>query len=135
MERMVALDELMPIREDGRLIGYARSLWNITLEGVEKSHHNLITTFIVNHMYGYILDKIKFESKLIIRHIEQKFHCVISYMKVWRAKKKVFEMWFDKYEASYDNLSRMLSCIVQRNHVSVYDFYELTRLSGGPSIL
>jgi hypothetical protein len=45
-----------------------------------------------NHMYGYILDKINFEPKLIIRHIEKQFHYTISYMKTWRDNQKVFEM-------------------------------------------
>jgi len=38
-------------------------------------------------MYGFILDKMDYEPKLIIRNIEKKtFHYTISYVKAWRAK-------------------------------------------------
>ena len=82
-----------------------------------------------------ILDKIDYEPALIIRDIEQNFQYVISYAKAWRAKQKVFEMWFGTYEASYDNLPRMLEAIVHRNPESVFDTYNVPSLSGGPSIL
>ena len=49
--------------------------------------------------------------------------------------KKVFEMRFGTYEASYDNLPRMLEAIVQRNPESAFDTYSVPSLSGGPSIL
>ena len=39
-------------------------------------------------MYGVILDKMDYESALIIRDIEQNFQYVISYAKAWRAKQK-----------------------------------------------
>ena len=51
------------------------------------------------------------EPELIIRDIEQNFQYVISYAKAWRAKQKVFEMRFGTYEASYDNLPRMLEAM------------------------
>ena len=108
---------------------------NCSLEGVEQSHRNLTSAFVANHMYRYIVEKFNFEPKLIIRHIEQDFHYTISYIKAWRAKQKVFEMRFGTYEASYDNLPRMLSCIAERNHGSFYDIYQIPSMSGGPSIL
>ena len=60
---------------------------------------------------------------------------MISYAKAWRAKQKVFEMRFGTYEASYDNLPRMLEAIVNRNPGSAFDTYSVPSLSGGPSIL
>ena len=53
---------------------------------------------------------------------------MISYAKAWRAKQKVFEMRFGTYEASYDNLHRMLEAIVQRNPVSAFDTYSIPSL-------
>ena len=86
-------------------------------------------------MYGVILDKMDYEPALIIRDIEQNFQYVISFLKAWQAKQKVFEMRFGTYEASYDNLPRMLEAIVHRNPGSAYDTYSVPSLSGGPSIL
>ena len=57
---------------------------------------------------------------------------MISYAK---AKQKVIEMRFGTYEASYDNLPRMLEAIVHRNSGSAFDRYSVLSLSGGPSIL
>ena len=82
-----------------------------------------------------ILDKTDYEPALIITDIEQNFQYVISYAKAWRAKQKVFEMRFGTYEASYDNLPRMLEAIVHRNPGSAYDTYSVPSLSGGPNIL
>ena len=76
-----------------------------------------------------------YEPALIIKDIEQNFQYVISYAKVWRAKQKVFEIRFGTYEASYDNLPRMLETIVHRNPGSAFDTYSVPSLSGGPSIL
>ena len=56
---------------------------------------------------------------------------MISYAKAWRAKQKVFEMRFDTYKASYDNLPRMLEGIVHRNLGSAFDTYSVPSLSGG----
>ena len=58
---------------------------------------------------------------MIVRHIEQTYQYTISYLKAWRAKQRVFEMRFDTYEASYDNLPRMLSQVAARNPGSFYD--------------
>ena len=43
----------------------------------------------------------------------------------------MFEMRFGTYEASYDNLPRMLEAIVHRNPESAYDTYSVPSLSGG----
>ena len=55
-------------------------------------------------MYGFIMDNLNYEPKMIVRHIEQTYQYTISYLKAWRAKQRVFEMRFGTYEASYDNL-------------------------------
>ena len=55
-----------------------------------------------------------YEPKMIVRHIEQTYQYTITYLKAWRAKQKVFEMRFGTYEASYDNLPRMLSQVAAR---------------------
>ena len=72
-----------------------------------------------------------YEPTLIIRDIEQNFQYVISYAKSWRAKQKVFEMKFGTYEASCDNLPRMLEAIVHRNPGSAFDTYSVLSMSGG----
>ena len=61
-------------------------------------------------MYWVILDKIDYEPKLIIRDIDDRFQYKISYAKAWQAKQKVFEMRFGTYEASYDNLLKVIGC-------------------------
>jgi len=86
-------------------------------------------------MYGVILDKIDYEPKLITRDIDDRFQYKISYAKAWRAKQKVFEMRFGTYEASYNNLSHMLSAIMQRNPGSTTDAYIVPSLYGGPRFL
>ena len=101
------------------------------LTGVVGHHRNTTSTFVAKKIYGMILDKMDYESALIIRDIEQNFQYVISYAKAWRAKQKVFEMVFGTYEASYDNLPRMLEAIVQRNPGSAFDTYSVPSLSGG----
>ena len=103
--------------------------------GVEQTHRNITSSFIARHMYGLIIDKMDYEPRLIIRHIEQTFHYTISYVKAWRAKQKVFEMRFGTYEASYDNLHRMLSQVVARNPGSFYGTSLIPTMTRGQSIL
>ena len=81
------------------------------MTGVVGHHRNITSTFVAKKMYGVILDKMDYETALIIRDIEQNFQYVISYAKTWRAKQKLFEMRFGTYEASYDNLPRMLEAM------------------------
>ena len=57
------------------------------------------------------------------------------YLKAWRAKQKVFEMRFDRCEASYDNLRRMLSQVAARNPGSFYDTYLVPTVTTSQSIL
>jgi hypothetical protein len=58
---------------------------------------------------------------MVIRHIQRTYKYSISFIKASRVKQMVFEMRFDTYESSYDNLPRMLSRIVERNLGNYYD--------------
>jgi hypothetical protein len=53
--------------------------------------------------------------------IVEKFRYPISYGKAYMAKKKVMEMKWGTYEASYDNLARLLNTIATLNPGSYYD--------------
>jgi hypothetical protein len=105
------------------------------LEGVEKSHHNLTSDLVAKEMYGLIVDNPDYEPKMIIRQIERKYNYTISYTKAWRAKQKAFEMKFGTFEASYDNLPRMLPNIMDRNPESFFTFSNIPSFTGAPSIL
>jgi hypothetical protein len=94
---------------------------------VQKSHHNLTSQYIANEMYGMIVANLSFELKSIIRHIQEKYKYIISYGKAWSAKQKVFEIRFGTFEAAYDNISRLLVVICQRNSESYYDLKSLDR--------
>jgi 4-alpha-glucanotransferase len=74
-----------------------------------------------NEMYGMIVANLSFEPKSIIRHIQETYKYTISYGKAWSAKKKVLEMMFGTFEAAYDNISRLVAVICQRNSESYYD--------------
>jgi hypothetical protein len=50
-------------------------------------------------------------------------------------RQKVFEMRFNTYEDSYDNMSRMLHKFVDRNLVSYYDVLYFPYSMGGLNIL
>ena len=80
------------------------------LSEVLPSHRNISYNFIAKQIYGSIMDNLNYEPKLIVRHIEQTYQYIISYLKAWRAKQKVFEMRFGTYEASYDKLITYLVC-------------------------
>jgi len=105
------------------------------LQGVEKSHRNMTSSFVANEMYGLIVDNLTYEPKMIIRHIQRTYKYTISYMKAWRAKQKVFEMRFGTYEASYNNLPNMLCKIMDRNPGSYFDLRHFPNPMGGPHIL
>ena len=64
----------------------------------------MTTTFIANEMYGMIMEKLHYEPKMIIKHIERTYKYTISYAKAWQSKQKVFEMRFGNYKASDDNI-------------------------------
>jgi hypothetical protein len=68
-----------------------------------------------------IVENPAFEPKFIILAIEEKFRYQISYGKTYMAKKKVMEMRWGTYEASYDNLPRLLNTIATLNPSSYYD--------------
>nr|CAE04262.3 OSJNBa0089N06.23 [Oryza sativa Japonica Group] len=77
------------------------------LQGVEKYHRNITSAFCG-------------------KHIENKFKYTISYAKAWRAKQKIIEMRYGTFEASYDNLPRLLATIAQRNNNTYYDLHTFT---------
>jgi hypothetical protein len=92
--------------------------------------------FVANEMYGLIIDNLAYEPKIIIRRIQQIYWYSISYIMVWMAKKKVFEMRFDTYtyEALYDNLSDMLCKILERIPIIFY-VWHFSNTMGDSSIL
>nr|CAE02984.2 OSJNBa0043L09.3 [Oryza sativa Japonica Group] len=96
------------------------------LQGVEKYHRNITSAFVASEMYSSVVGNIGFEPKSIIRHIENKFKYTISYAKAWRAKQKIIEMRYGTFEASYDNLPRLLATIAQRNNNTYYDLHTFT---------
>ena len=75
------------------------------LSEVLPSYRYISCDFVAKQMYGFIMDNLNYEPKMIVRHIEMTYQYTISYLKAWRAKQRVFEMRFGTYEASYDNLS------------------------------
>jgi len=91
--------------------------------------------FIPNEIYGLIVDNLLYEPGSIVRHIERTYKYTISYAKAWRAKQKVLEMRFGTYEASYDNLPRLLATIVCHNPGSYYDIKSFPSQSGSANIL
>jgi hypothetical protein len=78
---------------------------------------------------------LSFEPKSIIRHIQKNYKYTISYEKAWSAKQKVLEMSFGTFEATYDNISRLLAVICQRNRRIYYDLKSLDREQDPPFIL
>ena len=92
---------------------------------VLPSHRNISCDFVAKQMYGFIMDNLNYEPKIIVRHIEQTYQYTIS----------VFEMRFGTYEASYDNLPRMLSQVAARNPGSFYDTYLVPAVTRGQRIM
>ena len=95
------------------------------LQGVEKYHRNITSAFIATEMYSGVVHNHGFEPRSIISHIEDKFKYTISYAKAWRAKQKILEMRYGTFEASYDNLPRLLGNIAQRNSNTYFDIHTL----------
>jgi hypothetical protein len=83
--------------------------------------------YIANEMYGMIVANLSFEPKSIIKYIQEKYKYTISYEKAWSAKQKVLEIRFGTFEAAYDNISRLVAVIYQRNSESYYDLKSLDR--------
>jgi hypothetical protein len=71
-------------------------------------------------MYSQIAENPAYEPKYIIRAIGEKFRYKISYGKAYRAK-KVMEMRWSTYEASYKNLPALLNKIAVLNPSTYYD--------------
>ena len=104
------------------------------LSEVLPSHRNISCDFVVKQIYGLIMDNLNYEPKMIVRHIEQTYQYTISYLKACRAKQRVFEIQFGTYEVSYDNLSRMLSQVAERNPGSFYDTYLVPAVTRGKEL-
>src|SRR6185437_5469456 len=105
------------------------------LSEVLPSHRNISCDFVAKQIYVLIMDNLNYESKMIVRHIEQTYQYTISCLKAWRAKQRVFEMRFSTYETSYDNLPRMLSQVAARNPRCFYDTYLVQAVKRGQNIL
>src|SRR5579883_1821783 len=95
----------------------------------------MTSSFIAREIYGMIIENLSYEPRMIIRHIERTYKYTISYGKAWRAKQKAFEMRFGTFEASYDNLPRMLAAIVGRNPGSYYSLHDIPSSTEGQRIL
>jgi hypothetical protein len=102
------------------------------LEQLDASHRNLLSGFVASQMFAKIVENPTYEAKSIILAIEEKFRYQISYGKAYMAKKKVMEMRWGTYEASYDNLPRLLNTIATLNPGSYYDIktYNLVSRPG-----
>jgi hypothetical protein len=61
--------------------------------------------------------------------IDEKFRYQISYGKEYMTKKKVMEMRWGTYEASYDNLPQLLNTIATLNPGNYYDIKTYNRVS------
>jgi hypothetical protein len=85
------------------------------LEQLDVSHRNLSSGFVVSQMFAKIVENPAYESKSIILAIEEKFRYQISYGKAYMAEKKVMEMRWGTYEASYENLPRLPNTIATLN--------------------
>jgi len=51
------------------------------LDGVLKAHRNMTTIFVATEIYAMLMEKIHLEPKIIIRHMELKYHFTIFYAK------------------------------------------------------
>nr|CAE01929.2 OSJNBb0085C12.3 [Oryza sativa Japonica Group] len=106
------------------------------LPGVQKYHRNITCAFVASEMYAHVIDNLTYEPRSIIRHIEETYKYTISYAKAWRAKQKIIEMRFGTYEASYDNLPRLLGVIEERNPGSSYEVKKFPSIEHpGKSVL
>jgi hypothetical protein len=83
-------------------------------------------------MFAKIVENPTYEPKSTILAIEEKFRYQISYGKAYMANKKVMDMRWGTYEASYDNLPRLLNTIATLNPGSYYDIktYNLVSRPG-----
>jgi hypothetical protein len=99
------------------------------LEQLDASHRNLSSGFVASQVFAKIVENPVFKAKSIILAIEEKFRYHISYDKTYMAKKKVMEMKWGTYEASYDNLPQLLNTIAMLNPSSYYDIMTYDHVS------
>jgi hypothetical protein len=99
------------------------------LEQLDANHYNLSSGFVSSQMFAKIVENPAFEPKSIILAIEEKFRYHISYGKAYMAKTKVMEKRWGTYEASYDNLPRLLNTIAALNPGSYYDIKAYEHVS------
>jgi hypothetical protein len=99
------------------------------LEQPDARHRNLSSGFVASQMFAKIVENLAYEPKSIILAIEEKFRYQISHGKAYMAKKKVLEMRWGTYEASYDNLPRLLITIATMNPGSYYEIKTYNLLS------
>jgi hypothetical protein len=102
------------------------------LEQLDANHRNLSSDFVACQMFAKIMENPAYEPKSIILAIEEKFRYQISYGEPYMAKEKVTKMRWRTYEASYDNLPRLLNTIATLNPGSYYDIktYNLVSRPG-----
>jgi hypothetical protein len=123
----------MPISANGKIIGNAQL--SLSTLVICRACRSPIATLHRNTLQTRCTANLSFEPKSIIRHIQEKYKYTISYGKAWSAKQKVLEMRFGTFEAAYDNISRLLAVICQRNPGSYYNLKSLDRGQGPPFIL
>jgi hypothetical protein len=114
--------------------GKWKNYWEIksvvcVLEQLDASHGNLSSGFVASQMFAKIVENHAFEPKFIILAIEEKFRYHISYGKAYMAKKRVMDMRWGTYEASCDNLPRLLNTIAALNTGSYYDIKAYDHVS------
>jgi len=69
--------------------GSFKNYWKVTIvvehtcvwDGVLQAHRNMTTEFIATEIYAMLMEKIHLEPKIIIRHMELKYHFTIFYAK------------------------------------------------------
>jgi hypothetical protein len=118
--------------------GKWKSYWEIksvvdhtcVLELLDASHRNLSSGFVASQMFAKIVENPAYEPKSIILAIEEKFRYQISYGKACKEEGNGDEV--GTYEASYDNLPRLLNTIATLNPGSYYDIktYNLVSRPG-----
>jgi hypothetical protein len=87
---------------------------------------------VASQMFAKIVENPTYEPKSIILTIKEKFRYEISYGKAYMANKKVIEMRWGTFEASYENMPRLLNTIATLNPGSYYDIktYNLVSRPG-----
>ena len=64
------------------------------LSEVLPSHRNISCDFVAKQMYGFIMDNLNYEPKMIIRHIEQTYQYTMQSVSIWLCVLVVpFHLW------------------------------------------